>query len=138
MSIRFAVAASVGILLIAALLVLEAPGVLRDYEHRHDRYEPVAMQVTEARCTNFYFVASMCSVRLEDTGSQNGFATSVDQIFLGSMDGQRVFGVRTREDPQSLTTNIGIQYLGNRILAISLLALLGALGMWGLLRKAMA
>jgi hypothetical protein len=136
MSSKFAIAAGLGILLICVILVLHAPGVLRDYEHRHDRYEAVAMRVTEARCTHFYFVVSMCSVHLR--GPNDKFATGVDQIFLGSMDGQRVFGMVPRSDPQSLTTNLGIQYLGNRILALGLLALFGAFGMWALLRKAMS
>jgi hypothetical protein len=138
MSVRFAIAASLGVLLIAALLVLHAPGVLRDYEHRRDSYEAVAMRVVEAKCTNFYFLISMCSVKLQGPSDANEHVTSIDQVFLGSMNGQRVFGVATHADPQSLTTNLGIQYLANRVLALSFLALLGALGMWGLLRKAMS
>jgi hypothetical protein len=136
MPFKFAITAGLGILLVGLTLLLQGPGVLQDYQHRADRFEAVAMRVTEARCKNVYFIVSLCSVQLR--GPNDKFATAVDQIFLGNMGGQEVFGMAPHSDPQALTTNVGIQYLGNRILALGLIALLGAVGMWALLRQAMS
>lgn len=94
------------------------PGLMSDYSARNQTLIPVTdMTITEAECTSKLFFISFCDIKAE--GSHAVAKEEIHYLLFGNMGGKSVGLLRSPESPQVLTTNIGIDYFWNRVVAFA-------------------
>jgi hypothetical protein len=104
----------------AAMLYLEAPGLMRDVQLRNATLVPARdLKVEEAKCTTHWWLVSNCSIKY--VAPQARTRESINFSVFGTLGGERFQLMRT-PDNRAVTTDIGIAKLTNRItMAIVLL-----------------
>ena len=118
---KVGLAAVAMILLACATIWLWGPLILKDYQLSGQSLQPTtAFAVTDARCKTKVFFLSSCDVTLEPSAGR-GAKQEFDYFILGRMGGESVYPM---VDPatNAVTTNIGVEYITNRILMLVLLS----------------
>jgi hypothetical protein len=85
-----------------------------------------AARVLRADCTRYYHLMSACKIEYENRAAGQSRATiqqlqSTSFLLFGSMAGEKVRLLHPRSRPDIITTSANMAYLGNRVLALSLL-----------------
>jgi hypothetical protein len=106
-----AVAAVIGL----GTLYIEGPGLMRDVKLRNAALVPASdLRVEQAKCTSYYHLLSNCLIRY--SGPQLREKQAIHFSVLGTLGGQH-FRLMRSADRRTVTTDIGIAKLTNRIAA---------------------
>jgi hypothetical protein len=115
------------------LIVNFAGDLVRDIGIRGQPMVPADAQVLSADCTRVNLIVSWCTIGYVDhttvieqlTKPKN--TTKLQFLVFGSVAGQRISLQQPSSHPDVVTSDVGMQYLGNRI--ATLIVLLGALAL---------
>ena len=100
----------------AGLAYLKVPSIWNDFSVDSGTLEPAPeYSLAEARCKTRALVVNMCD--LDFTHTETGEKLNMSYMLLGRMGGESVFAMQT-PDKSYITSNIGIDYLLNRIAVI--------------------
>lgn len=89
------------------------PTLLRDVLARNDEMQNAAeLQVTRASCRTFFFMVTTCRVLVQDRG---GDVRTFDYAISGPVHRATITPRQSRATPLHLTTSLGLDYLGNRV-----------------------
>lgn len=114
---KAALAALFFALLLGFFAWLLAPGILADYALDRNALEPAAgVRIKEARCKSKMFVISLCEVKVEPAETAGAIPAEFDYLIFGNLGDERVQILRSKLDGR-LTTNVGLDYLVNRVVS---------------------
>lgn len=103
------------------LLWLMGPSIWQDFRTDQDKLVPAfEYSVTEARCKSRVFVVTSCDVEL--TNKATNEEIDFDYFMFGRLGGESVYGLKS-VDGQTLTTNIGMEYVTNRLITMIIFTL---------------
>ena len=92
------------------------------------------VQIEEAECSTRLFVISFCTIKMRPDGAKE--AIEHRYLLFGRLGGEKVSVMRSLGGAETLTTNIGMDYLTNRIISwfvmMGLLGLLVGFGLFGM------
>jgi hypothetical protein len=82
--------------------------------------------VTKASCDRYNYLVSACSIAFADPKAA-GQAQQLDYLMFGSFAGERIVLLQPHSYPGIVTSNVGIDHIGNR--AATLIGLLGTIAL---------
>jgi hypothetical protein len=136
MSIRALLVCIAALFFAAVTVYVEGPGLMRDFGLRNAALVPAPdLRVEEARCTSHWWVLSNCTISYRAPQAQQRYSLSFS--VLGTIGGER-FQLMRSPDNRTVTTDIAVAKLTNRVTAmVVLLALFSMIGFFAF-RRALA
>jgi len=96
------------------------PDIANDWRMRNDAVSAAGdVRAEAARCRSWLAVVRACSVTYADS---TGGKRSLWYLYFGAPGEERIELVRSRSDPALISTNVGLERLTGRTLAMALLA----------------
>jgi hypothetical protein len=113
MSFRPLVAFALLVVFVLVMVFAEGPGLVRDVLLRNAALVPARdYKIEQAQCVSVWLIVSNCSVSY--SAPQQRERQSISFSVFGSLHGERVLLLRTA-DNRTVTTNVGIAKLANRV-----------------------
>ncbi|MGH6815944.1 MAG: hypothetical protein ACREC6_09580, partial [Hyphomicrobiaceae bacterium] len=112
---------------------LLGPVLWDDFNIRNDPIAVVRdMRITEAKCRTRIFVVTLCDIKMTDAaGSAN--TREFNYLIVGGLGDETVMPQRSQGPSPILTTNIGMDYLINRLVSfVAVMVCLAAIALGGL------
>jgi len=110
--------------------------VITDLRVARSPMVPSEASVLSADCTRYNYLVSACTIAYADPRSaQPGQRKKLEYLMFGSVAGERYYLLQPQSDPAIVTSNTGLDHLGNRV--ATLIGMLGtvALLMFGALAR---
>ena len=136
MSIRALLVCIAALFFAAVTVYVEGPGLMRDFGLRNAALVPAPdLRVEEARCTSHWWILSNCTISYRAPQVQQRY--SITFSVFGTLGGER-FQLMRAPDNRTVTTDIAVAKLTNRMTAMTvLLAIFAMIGFFAF-RRAVA
>ncbi len=107
---------------LAAMMVLQAPGLLRDLRHSATYRPDLLLRTVSGDCTGWLFVLKTCKAQFRDlAGGEHGVRF---MLMFASTDKQRILPMRAANDRDAVSVGFAVEKIGNRLMTFGGLALL--------------
>jgi len=96
------------------------------------------LAIKESRCTRWYYVVSTCHIEYINRRNPAQMGGTLNYLVFGSWSGERARLLRSPTNPNVIGTTLGVEHLQQRVITISIFALLSLAFLLFLLRSLLA